>query len=147
MDISKYYNIIVDKLIQWTEQFAKLLPNFVLAVIVLVIFLFFGKLARNISEKLLNKTLRNRSLSSLVSKVIYIIVITIGAFVALGLLNLDKTVTSLLAGAGIIGLALGFAFQDIATNFIAGFFMAIKRPFRIGQVIHCEGHSGIIRRI
>lgn len=40
MDISKYYNIIVDKLIQWTEQFAKLLPNFVLAVIVLVIFLF-----------------------------------------------------------------------------------------------------------
>ena len=147
MDISKYYNIIVDKLIQWTEQFAKLLPNFVLAVIVLVIFLFFGKLARNISEKLLNKTLRNRSLSSLVSKVIYIIVITIGAFVALGLLNLDKTVTSLLAGAGIIGLALGFAFQDIATNFIAGFFMAVKRPFKIGQVIHCEGHSGVIKRI
>lgn len=147
MDISKYYNIIVDKLIQWTEQFAKLLPNFVLAVIVLVIFLFFGKLARNISEKLLNKTLRNRSLSSLVSKVIYIIVITIGAFVALGLLNLDKTVTSLLAGAGIIGLALGFAFQDIATNFIAGFFMAVKRPFKIGQVIHCEGHIGVIKRI
>ena len=147
MDISKYYNIIVDKLIQWTEQFAKLLPNFVLAVIVLVIFLFFGKLARNISEKLLNKTLRNRSLSSLVSKVIYIIVITIGAFVALGLLNLDKTVTSLLAGAGIIGLALGFAFQDIATNFIAGFFMAVKRPFKFGQVIHCEGHSGVIKRI
>lgn len=147
MDISKYYNIIVDKLIQWTEQFAKLLPNFVLAVIVLVIFLFFGKLARNISEKLLNKILRNSSLSSLVSKVIYIIVITIGAFVALGLLNLDKTVTSLLAGAGIIGLALGFAFQDIATNFIAGFFMAVKRPFKIGQVIHCEGHSGVIKRI
>lgn len=63
------------------------------------------------------------------------------------MLNLDKTVTSLLAGAGIIGLALGFAFQDIATNFIAGFFMAVKRPFKIGQVIHCEGHSGVIKRI
>lgn len=136
MDISKYYNIIVEKLIEWTEQFAKLLPNFVLAIIVLVVFLFVGKLIRNISEKLLNRTLKNRSLSSIVSKVIYIIVITIGAFVALGLLNLDKTVTSLLAGAGIIGLALGFAFQDIATNFIAGFFMAVKRPFKIGQVIH-----------
>ena len=44
-------------------------------------------------------------------------------------------------------LALGFAFQDIATNFIAGFFMAAKRPFKIGQVIHCEGHSGIIKHI
>ena len=142
MEISKYYNIVVEKLIEWTEQFAKLLPNFVLAIIVLVVFVFVGKLIRNISEKLLNRTLKNRSLSSLVSKVIYIIVVTIGAFVALGLLNLDKTVTSLLAGAGIIGLALGFAFQDIATNFIAGFFMAVKRPFKIGQVIHCEGHRG-----
>lgn len=132
MEISKYYNIVVEKLIEWTEQFAKLLPNFVLAIIVLVVFVFVGKLIRNISEKLLNRTLKNRSLSSLVSKVIYIIVVTIGAFVALGLLNLDKTVTSLLAGAGIIGLALGFAFQDIATNFIAGFFMAVKRPFKIG---------------
>lgn len=46
-----------------------------------------------------------------------------------------------------MGLALGFAFQDIATNFIAGFFMAAKRPFKIGQVIHCEGHSGIIKHI
>lgn len=147
MEISKYYNIVVEKLLEWTEQFAKLLPNFVLAIIVLVVFVFVGKLIRNISEKLLNRTLKNRSLSSLVSKVIYIIVVTIGAFVALGLLNLDKTVTSLLAGAGIIGLALGFAFQDIATNFIAGFFMAVKRPFKIGQVIHCEGHSGVIRRI
>lgn len=147
MDISKYYNIIVEKLMEWTEQLVEMLPNFVLAVIVLIIFVFAAKLIKKVSENVLNRTLNNRSLSSLVARVIYIIVITIGAFVALGLLNLDKTVTSLLAGAGIIGLALGFAFQDIATNFIAGFFMAVKRPFKIGQVIHCEGHSGVIRRI
>lgn len=147
MDISKYYNIIVEKLMEWTEQLVEMLPNFVLAVIVLIIFVFAAKLIKKVSENVLNRTLNNRSLSSLVARVIYIIVITIGAFVALGLLNLDKTVTSLLAGAGIIGLALGFAFQDIATNFIAGFFMAVKRPFKIGQVIHCQGHSGVIRRI
>ena len=114
MDISKYYNIIVEKLMEWTEQLVEMLPNFVLAVIVLIIFVFAAKLIKKVSENVLNRTLNNRSLSSLVARVIYIIVITIGAFVALGLLNLDKTVTSLLAGAGIIGLALGFAFQDIA---------------------------------
>ena len=147
MEIKEYLDIIVRKLIGWTELLVKMLPNFVLAILVVIAFIFVGKLIKNLSQKVLDRTLKNRSLSSIISKVIYIIVITIGTFIALGLLNLDKAVTSLLAGAGIIGLALGFAFQDIATNFIAGFFMAIKRPFKIGQVIHCEGHSGVIKHI
>lgn len=124
-----------------------MLPNFVLAIIVLVAFVFIGRLIRNLVQKLLFKSLNNNSLSSIISKILYVVILSIGAFAALSLLNLDKTVSSLLAGAGIIGLALGFAFQDIATNFIAGFFMAVKRPFKIGQVIHCEGHSGVIKRI
>lgn len=147
MEIKKYYDIITDKLILWTEQLVKMLPNFVLAILVVIAFVFAGKLMKNLSQRVFDRTFRNKSLSSITSKVIYIIVIAFGTFIALGLLNLDKAVTSLLAGAGIIGLTLGFAFQDIATNFIAGFFMAIKRPFKIGQVIHCEGHSGVIRYI
>lgn len=147
MEINKYYDIIAEKLTGWLELLVKMLPNFVVAVLVLIAFIFAGRLVRNISDKLLDKAIKNKSLSSIISKVIYIIVVTIGLFTALSFLNLDKTVSSLLAGAGIIGLALGFAFQDIATNFIAGFFMAIKRPFKIGQVIHCEGHSGVIKHI
>ncbi|WP_339923443.1 mechanosensitive ion channel domain-containing protein [uncultured Cyclobacterium sp.] len=147
MEIDNYYDIVVEKLIGWSELLVKMLPNLVLAIVVLIAFVFAGKLIRNLSEKLLNRAINNQSLTSIISKVIYVMVVTIGAFAALTLLDLDKTVSSLLAGAGIIGLALGFAFQDIATNFIAGFFMAIKRPFKIGQVIHCEGHSGIIKHI
>ena len=147
MDISKYYNIIVDKLVGWFELLVKMSPNFILAILILLVFVFVGKLIRKFSNKLFDRLLNNRSLSSIISNIIYIIIITIGSFVALSLLNLDKTVTSLLAGAGIMGLALGFAFKDLAANFISGFFMAVKRPFKIGQVIHCEGHSGIIRRI
>ncbi|RYM33295.1 mechanosensitive ion channel [Brumimicrobium glaciale] len=147
MEIKKYYDILLEKLIGWSEGLVKMLPNFVLAIIVLVAFVFAGRLIRNIVQKLLLKSLNNKSLSSIISKVLYVVILSIGAFAALSLLNLDKTVSSLLAGAGIIGLALGFAFQDIATNFIAGFFMAVKRPFKIGQVIHCEGHSGVIKHI
>src|SRR5690554_1155121 len=147
MNLKKYYDLIVNKLISWTEELITMLPNFALAIIVLVAFVFAGRLIRNLFSKILFKTLNNASLSSIISKIIYIVIITIGSFAALSLMNLDKTVTSLLAGAGILGLALGFAFQDIATNFIAGFFMAIRRPFKIGQVIHCEGHSGVIKHI
>lgn len=147
MEVEKYYDLVINKVTHWTEDLVVMLPNFVLAIIVMILFVFIGKLSKGIIRKVLFKTLNNRSLCSLISRIIYLIVLTIGAFAALSLMNLDKTVTSLLAGAGIIGLALGFAFQDIASNFIAGFFMAAKRPFKIGQVIHCEGHSGIIKHI
>jgi len=124
-----------------------MLPNLILAILALLAFVFVGKFFRNIFIKVLNKAINNSSLSVLISKIVYFIIVIVGSFVALSLMNLDKTVTSLLAGAGIIVLALSFAFQDIATNFIAGFMMAVKRPFRVGQVIHCEGHSGVVKHL
>ena len=147
MNFNKYYDLITSKVTKWAEDFVIMLPNLILALLVIIIFVLLAKLIRNLFSKLLTKALGNKSLSVIISKIIYFIVFVIGTFVALSLLNLDKTVTSLLAGAGILGLALGFAFQDIATNFIAGFMMAIKRPFRVGEVIHCEGHSGVVKHL
>ena len=95
MEINKYYDIIAEKLTGWLELLVKMLPNFVVAVLVLIAFIFAGRLVRNISDKLLDKAIKNKSLSSIISKVIYIIVVTIGLFTALSFLNLDKTVSSL----------------------------------------------------
>lgn len=47
-------------------------------------------------------------------------IVLIGVFIALDIVGLQNTVTSLLAGVGVIGIALGFAFQDIAANFMGG---------------------------
>lgn len=44
----------------------------------------------------------------------------LGLFIILGILQLDKAVTTLLAGVGVVGLALCFAFQDFAANFVSG---------------------------
>jgi len=49
--------------------------------------------------------------------------------------NLDKAVTSILAGVGILGLALAFAFQDIAANFMSGIFLSFRRPLAVGDIV------------
>jgi small-conductance mechanosensitive channel len=61
-------------------------------------------------------------------------------------LGLEKTVTSLLAGVGVVGLALGFAFQDISANFISGILLAFRTPFRIDDVIEANGIMGVVSR-
>lgn len=63
---------------------------------------------------------------------------------ALNVLSLEKTVSSLLAGVGIIGLALGFAFQDLTANFISGVFMSVKRPFEVGDKIETNSFIGTV---
>ena len=70
-----------------------------------------------------------------------------GLFVALGILELDKTVTSLIAGAGILTLVAGLAFQDLAANFIAGILLQLRHPFRRGQLVKTNDFYGTVEHI
>jgi small conductance mechanosensitive channel len=83
----------------------------------------------------------------LFSSLFSISIFIIGFFIALEILNLEKTVASILAGAGVLGLALGFAFQEIAANFVAGILIAFRKPYRIGDTIKIDGFFGQVHEI
>lgn len=102
---------------------------------------------RKVVIKLLRKVTDNQTIIDLLETVVGVAIIGIGFFIALGILNLDGTVNKLLAGAGIIGLALGFAFQDIAANFISGVFLSIRHPFGKGDIIESQGHYGTVEKV
>jgi small conductance mechanosensitive channel len=72
-------------------------------------------------------------------------IIAIGTVAALQQVDFD--VTSFVAGLGIIGFALGFAFQDIAKNFIAGILLLLQRPFCIDEVIRIRDFTGTVTDI
>jgi small conductance mechanosensitive channel len=141
------WNLIQEKLEEWWLYSVKMLPNFLLAIVVLIAFILVAKLIRKVSYNFLLRISKSISVSSLLSGVIYTFVFISGIMSALDILELDKTVSSLLAGVGIIGLALGFAFQDITSNFIAGAFIALKRPFDIGHTVETNGFLGTIEDI
>lgn len=140
-------DIIINKLKAWSIKLIEMLPNFILALVILIAFIFLAKLLKKTVKNLLSRTYKNRELIGILSKIIQIVVIVAGAMIALSVLELDKTVTSVLAGAGIIGLALSFAFQDLAANLISGFYMAAKSPFQIGDVIEVNGYIGTVKEI
>jgi len=62
-------------------------------------------------------------------------------------MNPGKTVTSLLAGAGIIGPGLTLAYQQPVMNFISGVILATQTPFKKGDVIQTNDHFGIVEEI
>ncbi len=144
---SKAWEIVSQKLSGWYVVLVSSLPNVVLALLVVSLFLFTSKFVRRGSLPLMRRSLKNRALVSLFATILQFVFVALGFFVALGILNLDKTVTSLLAGAGVLGIALGFAFQDVASNLISGVVIAIKEPFKIGEIIEIEGILGEVKGI
>ena len=147
MDIEGAFNKLQLKVEDWINHLILMLPNFVGAILVLLLFVFTAKLIRNLAGNILNRVSHNTAINKLIASVIYISIIAIGCFVALGILNLDKTVTSLLAGAGILGLAIGFAFQDTFANFISGVIIATRRPFKIGDLIETNDYFGTVHQM
>jgi small conductance mechanosensitive channel len=135
---------LYDKLTDWVEDFILLLPNLLIAVIVFLAIYTIGRLLRKTLDRPFHRFVHSRALVDLALNLISIASVAFGIFVALSIIGLDKAVTSLLAGVGIVGLALGFAFQDIASNFVSGVLMAVSKPIQIGDVIESNEHFGTV---
>jgi small-conductance mechanosensitive channel len=72
-------------------------------------------------------------------------VFLIGLYVVLQVAGLTQLALSLLGGAGVLGVVIGFAFRDIAENFLASLLLSIRRPFRSGDLITVAGETGTVQ--
>jgi small conductance mechanosensitive channel len=138
---------MADKVGGWVEDLVVSLPNIAAAALVVIAAGLIARVVRKLVRKGMVRVRAPVQVAALAGAVASVVVMAAGLFAALGVLGLEKTVTSLLAGAGIVGLAISFAFQDIATNFIAGVYLAVKRPLSVGDVVETNGFFGTVRAI
>ena len=147
MDIQASLEPLVDKLQGWLEGAIALLPNLLVAMLVLAVFVAVAGIAKKVATRVSESMGANVAITRLMATIFKYAVIAAGFLVALGVVGLQKTVVSLLAGAGVLGLAVGFAFQDLAANFIAGIAMGFRKPFDIGDVIRTSSYFGEVMAI
>ncbi|MEL7165533.1 MAG: mechanosensitive ion channel domain-containing protein [Pseudomonadota bacterium] len=68
-------------------------------------------------------------------------------FVLLALGNVGVDTTPLLAGAGIVGLAIGFGAQKLVTDVVSGIFFLVDDAFRTGEYVEIDGTMGTVEKI
>ncbi|MBL6445839.1 mechanosensitive ion channel [Fulvivirga sp. 29W222] len=146
-EITNASEIVLDKLKGWLEALIVMLPNLVIAILVVIVAYIISKIVSNILSRVLHRLMQNESVITLIRSITSFIIVIVGLMIALGVLNLDKTVTSVLAGVGVIGLALGFAFQDAASNLISGVIMAVQSPINVGDIIKSNDIFGTVKEI
>jgi small conductance mechanosensitive channel len=141
------WSLLVGKLSGWLRETILLLPNLLLAVLVMVLFWLAARVTRDLMLRLVRRISHNPQINELLAQTFYVAVVSAGLFSSLGILGLDRAVTSLLAGAGIVGLALSLAFQGIAANFISGIYLSVERPFQTGNLIETNGVLGTVEHV
>jgi len=145
--IDKASQIVLDKLEAWRVSIISMLPNIVIAVLVVLFFYLISRLVRKLLERILYRVFQNKSAVDLFLAISTILIMLIGLMVAMSVMDLSKTVTSMLAGIGVVGLALGLAFQDAASNLISGISMAIHSPINVGHIIETNDVIGTVKKI
>lgn len=142
IDLNQAVRLIYLRLQGWTRTSISHLPDLAVAVLVILFSYTISRYVRQLITNSLSRVSHNPALVDLTGTVVSTAIKAVGVFIALGALGLDKTVTSLLAGAGVVALAIGFAFQDLTANFISGTMIAIQRPIQVGDIVDTNGFHG-----
>ncbi|UOB16723.1 mechanosensitive ion channel family protein [Abyssalbus ytuae] len=133
---------MLDKLESWLDILVINLPNIFIALVVFIIVLVTSKYLSKLILRLLQRSNLQRSMKSLISKLVSVLVILIGLFLILGILNLSKTLNTILAGAGVAGLAVGLALQGALANTYSGIILSYVKYVKFGDWIESNGFEG-----
>lgn len=139
--------LIYEQIRFWIEAGIKASPKFVVSILVLVIAHYLSRILARTFYRLLSRLFDNETLLRVFMTIFSNLVFFTGVALALSILDWDGPVKTFLTGAGIIGLALSFAFQDLATNFISGVIIAVQKPLSLGDLVETNGYLGEVTHI
>jgi small conductance mechanosensitive channel len=137
---------VIERMRTQTLSFIKALPLLGLALLVLTAFALLGNfLARR--EFLWRKIAPNPFLADLLAQATRVVILLLGIILALNLLGAAAVITTILGGAGVVGLAIGFAVRDTVENYISSVMLSLRQPFRAKDHVIINDIEGIVVRL
>ena len=136
-----------DQLVDMAEGFIRALPNFAIAILILLVTWIVARIAVRGVSRAIGKTDMRPSLQNLIDTVVKLGIWIVGLMIALIVAMPGFTPAGLIAGLGIGAVAIGFAFQDIFENFLAGVLIMLRENMQIGDLIEVEGVLGKVEKI
>jgi small conductance mechanosensitive channel len=115
------------------------------AVVIVLVSYLLARLIRMLAGKELRRVKADPQVTLLVTRLVFLGAILVGVVVAFTVLFGNPALV--FGGFGFLALAFSLAFQDILKNFIAGIFLLLERPFRIGDEITVDNHTGVVENI
>ena len=139
--------IIEQSLNLYYYRFLQILPRIALAILVIILGVLLAQLLTNFYKRRFQQKSEDPLMAKFLAQAIKIILIIIAIMIALQVAGLDGVATGLLTAVGGGAIILGFAFQDIGKNFLAGIILAFNRPFSINDTIKIDNIFGKVKEL
>jgi moderate conductance mechanosensitive channel len=148
-------NALGDKLgnFEWGDFFIKIGLGALKILLIYIVYLIVKGIGNRIIERAFSRyeqrenvssgraqTLQHLSKNILGYLLLFILIVTV-----LQIINID--VTAILAGAGIIGLAIGFGAQGLVSDVVTGFFLLLERQIDVSDYVTTGSFSGIVESV
>ena len=126
------------------DALVALLPKLIIAIFLVLIIVFVSiRLQKYLTAKL-TAQMDDPLLARFLGRLVKIVGIILAVIIFLRTVGLSDIATGLFAGASFSAVLIGFAFKDIAENFLAGIILAFNRPFRLGDTVELDGSIGSV---
>jgi small conductance mechanosensitive channel len=137
------FNAVLQRLLQELYALIASLPLFALALLVIWVGAMAG---RWLSQRTLFDRVAgtNPFLRDLVRTTVRWVVVSAGVIVALEIMDATALVGAVLGTAGVLGVALGFAFKETLENYLAGILMSLRQPFAPRDHVVINGNEGFV---
>lgn len=142
-----YLAVLNNQLRSMAAGFVAALPSIVIALVVLGVTFYAARFAARLAGQAVRHVHMRDTLKELVETLARLGVWIAGLLIAASIVVPGFTPAGAIAGLGIGALAVGFAFQDIFQNFLAGVLIMLRNKMRLGDVIECEGVQGRVEHI
>jgi small-conductance mechanosensitive channel len=133
MDFAKITEQLLNESMIW-------LPKLAAVLFIFVFFFILSRFVKRLIIKVSEKLNFDPHLTKFFAQISKIVLIVLGLITALGTVGIN--ISALVAGLGLTGFALGFAFKDIISNILSGVLILLYRPFIAGDKIKVAGFEG-----
>ena len=146
LDVQDNVSTVYQGLKTQGTNLVKALPLLLVGIVIFGIVAWFGSWLSK-RQGIWQRLTPNPFVAELLSQTIKVIFIVFGLILALSLIGAETILGTLLGGAGVIGIAVGFAVKDSIENYIASLMLSIRQPFRARDQVKINEHEGIVVRL
>jgi small conductance mechanosensitive channel len=145
--VNELVQTINSSLLELVAQAVELLPALIVAIAILIGTRYAVKPVKAITQTAADRIIRSPSLRSLVIQIAYVATWIAGVLFACVIAFPDLRLGDLIGLLGLGSVAIGFAFQDIFKNFLAGVLLLLNEPFQLNDQIIVNDYEGTVEEI
>ena len=145
--MSQILDTVINSLRELLSSAVKIIPALITGIIIILLTRYAAQFAVQLADKVGLRTLKSKSLQSLLRKAANITTWIVGILLACVVAFPGLSLGDIIATLGLSSVAIGFAFQDIFKNFLSGILILIQRPFRIDDQIIIGDYEGTVEQI